>query len=152
MVQVQPRYSVYYCIKIFFKSWFVWLIWPFECLILMIFTTTKFHENLLRVSALSLLFISKFFSSLETKTLVEIPNETFLRNTQNKGGYIRISKIVPFVDDFYTKKGKRQNISSCHWIDHIIGNITSSLSFWATVLLHPKDIDANNIDENINTL
>ena len=41
---------LFFCIKIFFKSWFVWLVWPFECLILMILTMTKYHENLLRDS------------------------------------------------------------------------------------------------------
>ena len=81
MVQVQQQCSVYFCIKIFFKSWFVWLIWSFECLILMILTMTKYHENLLRDSPLSLLSIVKFFSSLETKMVLKIPNETFLRNT-----------------------------------------------------------------------
>ena len=47
----------------------------------MILTVTKCHENLLRVSPLSSLSIVKFFSSLETKKMLKIPNETFLRNT-----------------------------------------------------------------------
>ena len=42
---------------------------------------TKHHENLLRDSPLSLLFMVKFFSSLETKMSLKIPNETFLRIT-----------------------------------------------------------------------
>ena len=81
-VQVQQQCSIHFCIKIFFKPWFVWLIWSFECLILMILTMTKYHENLLRDSLLSLLFIVKFFSSLETKMVLKIPNETFLRITR----------------------------------------------------------------------
>ena len=48
----------------------------------MILTMTKYHENLLRDSPLSLLFIVKIFSSLETKMVLKIPNETFLRITQ----------------------------------------------------------------------
>ena len=48
----------------------------------MILTMAKYHENLLRDSPLSLLFIVKFFSSLETKMVVKIPNETFLRITR----------------------------------------------------------------------
>merc|ERR1711989_126446 len=78
---IQQQCSVYFCIKIFFKSYFVWLIWPFECLILMILTMTKYHENLLSDSPLSLLFIAKFFSSLETKMVLKTLNKTFLRIT-----------------------------------------------------------------------
>ena len=48
----------------------------------MILTVTKYHENLLRDSPLSLLFIVKFSSSLETNMVLKIPNETFLRNTR----------------------------------------------------------------------
>ena len=40
----------------------------------MILTMTKYHENLLRVSPLSLLSMVKFFLSLETKMVLEIPN------------------------------------------------------------------------------
>ena len=47
----------------------------------MILTMTKYHEILLRDSPLSLLSTVKFFSSLETKMNLKIPNETFLRNT-----------------------------------------------------------------------
>ena len=65
MVQVQELYSVYFCLKIFFESWLVWLIWHFECPILMILTMTKFHENLLRDSTSSLLSKVNFFSSLD---------------------------------------------------------------------------------------
>jgi len=82
LVQVQQRYSVYYCIKTFFKSWFVWLVWPFECLILMILTMTNYHENSLRDGPLSLLSIIKFFSSLKTKKVLKVPNEPFLRITR----------------------------------------------------------------------
>ena len=69
-----------------------WLIWPYECLILMILTITKYHENLLRDSPLSLLYIVNFFSSLATKMILKKPNETFLRVTQ----YLR-----PFRTVFY---------------------------------------------------
>ena len=61
--------------------WFVWLILPFECLILMILTMAKYHKSLLKDSTLSLLCIVKFFSSLETKMIQKRPNETFLRDT-----------------------------------------------------------------------
>ena len=54
---------------------------PFECLILLILTMTKYHKNLLSDSPLSLIFIVNFFSSLETKTVLKIPNRTFLRIT-----------------------------------------------------------------------
>ena len=82
LVHVQQQCSVYFCIKTFFKSWFVWLIWPFECPILMILTSTKYHGNLLRDSPLFLLSIVKLFSSLETKKVLKIANETFLRITR----------------------------------------------------------------------
>ena len=39
----------------------------------MILTMTKYHKNLLRDSPLSLLFIVKLFSSLETKMVLKIP-------------------------------------------------------------------------------
>ena len=58
-----------------------WLIWPFECLILMNLTVAKYHENLLKGSTLSLLSIVKFFSPLKTKMILKTPNETFLRIT-----------------------------------------------------------------------
>ena len=37
--------------------WLFWLIWPFKCLILMILTMAKYHENLLKDSTLSFLFV-----------------------------------------------------------------------------------------------
>merc|ERR1711989_110701 len=86
---IQQQCGVYFCIKIFFKSGFVWLIWPFECLILMILTLTKYHENLFRDSPLSLLFMVKFLSSLETKMVLKIPNKTFLRITRYYALYTR---------------------------------------------------------------
>ena len=48
----------------------------------MILTMTKYHENLLRVSPLSLLSMVKFLSSLETNMVLKIPNKTFLRITR----------------------------------------------------------------------
>ena len=43
---------------------------------------TKYHENLLRDSTLSSHSMVKFISSLETKMILKIPNETFLRMTR----------------------------------------------------------------------
>ena len=48
----------------------------------MILTITKYHKNLLRDSPLPSLSIVKFLSSLETKMILKIPNETFLRITR----------------------------------------------------------------------
>ena len=48
----------------------------------MILTMTKYHDNLLIDSTLSLLFIVKFFSSLETKMILKLANQTFLRITR----------------------------------------------------------------------
>ena len=47
----------------------------------MILTMTKYHENLLKDSYLSLLSTAKFFSALETNMILKIPDKTFLRNT-----------------------------------------------------------------------
>ena len=47
----------------------------------MILTIAKYDENLLKDSTLSLLFIVKFFSPLETLMILKTPNETFLRIT-----------------------------------------------------------------------
>ena len=82
MAKAQPQCSVYFCLKIIFQSWLFWLIWPVKCLILMILTMAKYHENLHRDSTLSLLSMVKFFSSLETKMIQKIPNETLLRITR----------------------------------------------------------------------
>ena len=57
-------------------SGIVLLIWPFECLILMILTMTDYHENLF------LLSIARIFPSLETKMILKIPNDTFFRETR----------------------------------------------------------------------
>ena len=54
---------------------FFWQMWPLKCLILMILTITKYHENLLRDSTLSLLSIVKLFSPLKTKMILNITNE-----------------------------------------------------------------------------
>ena len=48
----------------------------------MILTMAKHHENLLRDSSLSLLSAVKFLSSLETKMIPKIQNETFLKITR----------------------------------------------------------------------
>ena len=77
---IQQQCSVYICIEIFFESWFFWLIWPLECLILMILTMTKYPENWLRDSTLSFLSIVECFSPLEM--ILKIPNESFLRITR----------------------------------------------------------------------
>ena len=42
----------------------------------------KYHENLLKDSTLALLFIVKFFSSLEAMMVLKLPNKTFLRITR----------------------------------------------------------------------
>ena len=49
----------------------------------------KYHENLLKDSTLSLLFTVKFFSSLETKMILKIPYETFLKITL----YMLVKKV-----------------------------------------------------------
>ena len=43
---------------------------------------TNYHENLLRDSPLSLHTMVKFISSLETKKVLKLPNETFLKITR----------------------------------------------------------------------
>ena len=48
----------------------------------MILAIVKYHENLLKDSTLAWLFIVKFFSSLETKMIVKLAIETFLRITR----------------------------------------------------------------------
>ena len=48
----------------------------------MILSIPKYHENLLKDSNLSLLFVVKFFSSFKTKMILKMQNETFLRITQ----------------------------------------------------------------------
>ena len=45
----------------------------------------KYHENLLRDSALSLFSMVKSFSSVETKMILKMPNKTFLRIAQCQG-------------------------------------------------------------------
>ena len=82
LVQVQQNCSLYFCLKIIFKSLCLWLIWPFKCLILMILTMAIYHENLLKDSLISLFFMVKLFSLLETKMILKMPNETFLRITR----------------------------------------------------------------------
>ena len=47
----------------------------------MTLTMTKYHENLLRDSPLSLLSIVFFYSFLATKMMLKIQNETFKRIT-----------------------------------------------------------------------
>ena len=53
----------------------------------MILTMAKYHENLVRDSPLSLLSIIKILSPLETKMIVKVPNETFLRITRYRNTY-----------------------------------------------------------------
>ena len=48
----------------------------------MILTMAKYHENLLRDSPLPLLSMVNFLSSFETKMILKIPTETFLRITR----------------------------------------------------------------------
>ena len=72
--KVQQQCSVYFCMKMIFKTCLFWLIWALKFLILMILTLTKYHQNLLRDCPLSLLSMVKLFSSLETKMIVKLPN------------------------------------------------------------------------------
>ena len=65
----------------------------------MILTMTKYHEHLLRDSPLSLLFMVNFFSSLETKMVKKIPNETFLRITR-----YTLSFLFPYTVDFHSNQ------------------------------------------------
>ena len=110
LVQVQQRCNVYFCMKIFFKSWLVSLIWPFECLILMILTMTKCHENSLEDSPLSLLSLVKSFSFLETNRVLKLPNETFLRITRCLLSYEYISSFYIFRANMSHLKGFFQEI------------------------------------------
>ena len=48
----------------------------------MILTSTKYHGNLLKDSSWSLLSLVNFFTSLETKKILKIPNRTFLKITR----------------------------------------------------------------------
>ena len=61
---------------------FLHTLWPFECLILMILIMTKYDENLLKDSPLSLLSLVIFFSFLKIKMIAKLPSETFLRITR----------------------------------------------------------------------
>ena len=59
----------------------------------MILTMTRYHENLLRDDPLSLLSVVNSFSSLETKMILKIPNETLLRITLYQYGTIIELKV-----------------------------------------------------------
>ena len=48
----------------------------------MIVTMTKYHENMLKDSPLTLLSVVISFTFLETKKVLKIPNETFLKITR----------------------------------------------------------------------
>ena len=83
LVQVQQQCSVYFSTETTFGSWFFLADMAFWMskfsLILMILIMAKYHENLLIDSPLTLLSMVKFFISLETKVVLKMPNETFLR-------------------------------------------------------------------------
>ena len=81
----------------------------------MILTMTKYHENLLRDSPLSLLFIVKFFSSLETMMALKIPNETFLRITRYFGGNLRGATISDSLIPVCTMEGAAAAASVLGW-------------------------------------
>ena len=72
----------------------------------MALTMTKHHENLLRYSTLSLLSMIKLFSSLETKMILKIPNETFLRITWYNRNYARTMKHFWLVAHFFFTFGR----------------------------------------------
>ena len=89
-----------------FKSWFFRLIWPLECLILMILMVTKYHANLLRHSTLSLLSMVEFFYSLKINMILKIPNKTFLRITlyHNQKGVNQENKGPNYTTYFMIKR------------------------------------------------
>ena len=65
----------------------------------MIMTMTKYHENLLRDSPLPWLSMVKFFTSLEIKMFLKIPNKTFFRITRickekSINAYVRFGYVV----------------------------------------------------------
>ena len=78
----------------------------------MILTMTKYHENLLRDSPLSLLSIVKLFSSLETKKVQKVRNETFLRITRYhlQFDYMKLLSVITI----------RQTLALWHSIQAII--------------------------------
>jgi len=123
-VQVQQHSNFYFCIKIIFKSWFFWLIWPFKGLSLMILTMTIYHENLPRDSFLSLLFIVKFFSSLQTKMILKKTNENLLRITRYLCGTItRRSRIA---HKWHVRAGPL-NYQHSFLLAHLIASVTCLL-------------------------
>ena len=75
-----------------------WLIWPFQCLILMIMPMADDHEILLKASSLSLLSMVRFFSSLKIKMILKIPNKMLRNYTSSKWGswWIRRLSLFPF--------------------------------------------------------
>ena len=61
---MQKHYGISFYKKIFLIFLFIWLIGPFECLILTILTSTKCVQNLFRESTLSVISIIKKISIL----------------------------------------------------------------------------------------
>ena len=68
----------------------------------MILAMTKYHENLLRGSPLSLLFMAKIFSSLQTKMVLKIPNETFVFR---RNGFIEGKSVLT---TYKSRTGKKK--------------------------------------------
>ena len=52
----------------------------------MILTMAKYYENLLKDSTLALLFIVKFFSSLQTMNILKMPDNSKGKNFSKKNG------------------------------------------------------------------
>ena len=94
-----------------------WPLWPFECLLLMILTMTKYHEHLLKESTLSLLSMVKFFSSSETKIILKIPSKSFLRITQYHLIYCHFQEHKSkSLQARYMAKGIIMNFPRCRFI------------------------------------
>jgi len=66
----------------------MWLIWPFQCLILTVLTMTKYLENLLRDSTLPFISFAKKFLSQAVLMILKIPNKTFFWFTRYKVVYV----------------------------------------------------------------
>ena len=73
---------------------------------------TKYHENLLRDSPLSLLSTVKILFFLETHNILKIPNETFLRITRYK--YHRIQEYLEYLCRGYVSPPVGQSMTPLH--------------------------------------
>ena len=60
----------------------------------MILTIAKYHESLLKDSTLSLLSVVEFFTSSESKTILKLSNETFLKITRYQLDQYHASNVI----------------------------------------------------------